>query len=936
MAASITLLNVIVVISFLLLIFSPFFQGFVFAVDHENDNVETKNANWKANHDDNKMTAIKDSHKDDGYLFTEEEKEQELRIKALIERIEKDMMVNLENSNDDLRSPCDDRCVQPFTSYGKELRPLELECDTASGDYPYVSPNTYKHLKLPLTFPGNYELCLYSFHKVAHFCTIDTDLIKGGLFILPFPPKEEDEKLLAAITKKLPIWLVGPLHIGKCMPKSCSAIDLRKHFLARVDAIANSVASLIAPTNILVKFTALYLKKMLHEKTVVRCVDESEKLDEKDGKDGGYYFWLVLFFGLIVLVLAGSFYHIAYLPTKTLDWHPQTLGGELLFSFSAIHNTSRLLSDITGDFKSLNGIRVISMFWIIYGHTVIIAGGITTYSTNPNINPSALDRQAISFKMIYIRSAEYAVDTFFFMSGFLATIGMIDLIKSSKRGTLTLPNYLYGIVLRYIRLTPTYAFVLLFIVKVVSFTGTGPFWNGALGRQSHFVESCSKYWWTNILYLNNFIPEDGAGVGSCMPWSWYLGNDMMYFLLVGPFTALFLYVQKQQQSHYIYRFFQLYGPCIVLVVIQIISTAVITHEHDIKSMQSADYETDIYIKPWTRVTPYAIGMILAMHHTERVRLSAIQDDSSNSIVSGGEIKKESWRLLHPNKYVVLSTMAFGLILMIVIFVVVFDEYRCKAEPEIDCRVWNAFFLYGLFASPNWADNEALRIFYFSFSFLIYSIAFAALVYPIFCGYGGVVNQFLSHHFWTPFARLTYNAYMVHMMIMTMVYSRAPAFTYFSETRYNIEAISFIVISYIVGYILFILIEKPVMNLSTLFQSRSKLHSALRKEVSPSSGQEIQHDGNNSNNNNNNNNNATNDNSNNNNNNSRVGLLRTRRTTSELHQDLSKHSDVDSETFLILGSKRQQQQQQPYSSSAATIPIGLNSTQADQDHYHRMA
>ena len=44
-------------------------------------------------------------------------------------------------------------------------------------------------------------------------------------------------------------------------------------------------------------------------------------------------------------------------------------------------------------------------------------------------------------------------------------------------------------------------FVLLFLDKLSGFLGEGPFWYIAQAENP-----CGKYWWTNLLYINNFYP----------------------------------------------------------------------------------------------------------------------------------------------------------------------------------------------------------------------------------------------------------------------------------------------------------------------------------------------------------------------------------------------------------------------------------------------
>ena len=46
-------------------------------------------------------------------------------------------------------------------------------------------------------------------------------------------------------------------------------------------------------------------------------------------------------------------------------------------------------------------------------------------------------------------------------------------------------------------------FVILFAIYLKGFLTESPYWH------KQFTDlSCSKYWWTNLLYINNFYPRD--------------------------------------------------------------------------------------------------------------------------------------------------------------------------------------------------------------------------------------------------------------------------------------------------------------------------------------------------------------------------------------------------------------------------------------------
>ena len=80
------------------------------------------------------------------------------------------------------------------------------------------------------------------------------------------------------------------------------------------------------------------------------------------------------------------------------------------------------------------------------------------------------------------------------------------------------------------RLTPTYMFVLLFYAKMTGFLGEGPLW-----YKEQRNPACDKYWWTNLLYINNFWPK-GFQSEVCV-WVWpRFARSTRNFLTVTPVT----------------------------------------------------------------------------------------------------------------------------------------------------------------------------------------------------------------------------------------------------------------------------------------------------------------------------------------------------------------------------------------------------------------
>jgi peptidoglycan/LPS O-acetylase OafA/YrhL len=65
----------------------------------------------------------------------------------------------------------------------------------------------------------------------------------------------------------------------------------------------------------------------------------------------------------------------------------------------------------------LNGIRAISILWVIYGHTMSMSIG---YS----LNIGTVEKNVLfDWKFLTVSSALYSVDTFFFVGGFILAYG---------------------------------------------------------------------------------------------------------------------------------------------------------------------------------------------------------------------------------------------------------------------------------------------------------------------------------------------------------------------------------------------------------------------------------------------------------------------------------------------------------------------------------
>ena len=172
-----------------------------------------------------------------------------------------------------------------------------------------------------------------------------------------------------------------------------------------------------------------------------------------------------------------------------------------------------------GPVDCLNGMRVISMFWIIIGHTMMMPTPINGFDNPEDLIARWGARGSTWFQLVI--GGQIAVDSFFYLSGFLiAFLGVKDLEKRGGK----IPA-LGMIAHRYMRITPAFVATLIFYSEIASRVGNGPFF---IRFQRSVFRRCDKLWLPELLYLHNFIPFDSDKV--CMGWSWYLGNDFIFFL----------------------------------------------------------------------------------------------------------------------------------------------------------------------------------------------------------------------------------------------------------------------------------------------------------------------------------------------------------------------------------------------------------------------
>ena len=116
----------------------------------------------------------------------------------------------------------------------------------------------------------------------------------------------------------------------------------------------------------------------------------------------------------------------------------------------------------------LDGVRALSTCWVVLGHCYLFPF-LLTVNNSANLYLEWLK----DFSFMFVTSAVFAVDTFFFLSAFLATL---LLLRASPRPSCNLScKYILGAYFRrFWRLTPLLAFTMYFSTFALYPLASGP------------------------------------------------------------------------------------------------------------------------------------------------------------------------------------------------------------------------------------------------------------------------------------------------------------------------------------------------------------------------------------------------------------------------------------------------------------------------------
>ena len=522
------------------------------------------------------------------------------------------------------------------------------------------------------------------------------------------------------------------LRVGICVPSSCSADDINN--ILGYDPSWNNTINIGWITN---------------------CAED----DVPPWITGDYVtLGLIALIGFIIAI--GTLYDIMirhFYSQQEKDKNASGLLRKILLCFSILTNGEKLFSFSSGDggeLTCLNGIRALSFGWVLLGHIYSYGQG---YLSNQPVMYTHYIK--IPAQQLFL-SATYSVDSFFFLSGFLVAYSTLKLMH--KRNGMGPLGWLMYYVHRYLRLTVLYGFIILLIATLGRHVVKGPY----QGNRDWNAEGCSRDWWWNILYINNFKEN---GNPSCHGVAWYLANDMQMFII----SPIFLYL--------LYKW-RLLGhvSCFAAILSAMIAVGVVTKDYALTVIQgSLEFQTGeqrrkgwhVYSRPYYRMGVYFIGIIT------------------------GELILHKPKLSKKNLY--LLTAILWLAALTLHYTLLFGMYPFHRDGA----------RYTMGPWGNAIYNATHRI--------AWSIVLGWIVFASAKGLGGPINWFLSWNIWGPVARLSYAGFLFHPLVQNTLFKSVEQRIVFNNFNTAIFFTSSLVLTLACSAVLSLCIEIPFFRLQRL-------------------------------------------------------------------------------------------------------------------------
>jgi len=124
--------------------------------------------------------------------------------------------------------------------------------------------------------------------------------------------------------------------------------------------------------------------------------------------------------------------------------------------------------------------------------------------------------------------------------------------------------------------------------------------------------------------------------------------------------------------------------------------------------------------------------------------------------------------------------------------------------------------------------QSLNLFYGAFNHGVWAIGLTMVFLPTFLKRPGFewVESFLNvGGMWQPLQKLTYVCYLIHPLVMTFYFCRLNRAVEYSDVTLAFTFVAFVMITFVLSWIIWLLVEKPCANLAACLLAKRSVPAA---------------------------------------------------------------------------------------------------------------
>lgn len=350
--------------------------------------------------------------------------------------------------------------------------------------------------------------------------------------------------------------------------------------------------------------------------------------------------------------------------------------------------------------------------------------------------------------------------------------------------------------------------------------GSGPFCYPF--QTSDEFTKCAKRWYLNLLYINNLDPAKTGNKMACMGWTWYLDNDFQFFFY--SVFALAFYFHSPKAKYYVCAFFG------SMALMTITVTGVLSDKYNLNiSTLDAKYGKYIYVDPYTRAGPYAVGVLFGIYWYEREKRKASKNNSDEDTKdsASSEPLKHPPPLECPDQSPLECNPRTKLIFWILCFTLCLLNLLLPLE-QIKTGAITFFGQDG----GSWSQSQ--RTCFNALQRTLYGVSLCGILHWLITK-PTIISTFIRSKFWEPLAKLSYGIYLWHIIVIQVRVNSTTSYPSYSRWAVTVNFISLFMLATLFAYFSYILVEKPCMNLEGAFMKWLKIrfaHGHAIKKTTP--------------------------------------------------------------------------------------------------------